>query len=157
MHVYTSAARSPPWQVVSLSLCSHGDRLFHIRNAGWVWGVAEAGIWAHLPVVRLGPSWAWWWAKLFLMDLHKTICISAPAHWKAIDKMIMTTGPRNCCKMCNHFVCCISRPLFPSIYLYSMGPVQQDYFPPLVSAWFPFRFEVVSLTYHSSALQDALY
>lgn len=42
--------------------------------------------------------------KLFLMDLHKTICIGAPAHWKAIDKMIMTAGPRNCSKMCNHFV-----------------------------------------------------
>lgn len=105
-----------------------------------------------------GPSWAWWWAKLFLMDLHKTICISAPAHWKAIDKMIMIAGPRNCSKMCNHFVCCIQC-LLSFVYLYSLGPVRQSKVIIILldPVWSPFRFEMVFLTYHPSAFKDAFY
>lgn len=99
------------------------------------------------------------------MDLHKTICISAPAHWKAIDRMIMTAGPRNCSKMCNHFVCCIYAatptppqplPPFSFTYQYSLGLVQQSkvIFFRLGPrpAQFPFRFEAVFLTYHRPLL-----
>lgn len=64
------------------------------------------------------------------MDLHKTICTSAPARWKAIDGMIMTAGPRNCSKMCNHFVCCIrSLPALSCICILEVGYDKAGLFP----------------------------
>lgn len=79
---------------------SHGNGAAHggvVRK--WVWSAAPVGGSVRLPHhCVMDPSWARRWAKLFLMDLHETICISAPARWKAIDKVITTTGPRDCSK-----------------------------------------------------------
>lgn len=53
------------------------------------------------------------------MDLHKSICTSAPARWKAIGGMIRTAGPRNWSKRCNHFVCCVRSPPPVSVFFRS--------------------------------------